>query len=332
MNIKEFKLLNYDEEAQLDIEGKKEYYKQLREYLLQRPLQVTTKGATTIAPKLKGVTNHLAKMTCKLFSAKNSEWISEGQENIPEGPVIFAQSHQGILDNFVWIPEIKPHCIILHSADVNKFLLTIQLNTGLILVKKGDKENNLNAKLDQIELLLLGHSIACFPESTWNLSPNKLHLPLNYGFLDVARKSGCPVVPVVHEFTYDTSTEKETITKIHSKFGKAISITEKDDILKKLEEYSASISTMRYEMIEEKGLEKRSSVTNIDYINFLKGNYKNLKLGHIDREKESKNIYRNDNDFYEFHHINEIPFDDKGNFKDTEEVLKLKVINAKHHI
>ena len=37
-------------------------------------------------------------------------------------------------------------------------------------------------------------------------------------------------------------------------------------------------------------------------------------------------------DFYEFHHINEVPFDENGEFLDTVEVQKLKRINQKHHI
>lgn len=48
--------------------------------------------------------------------------------------------------------------------------------------KKIVKKYNLNAKMDMIELLINGHSISYFPEGTWNLSPNKLHLPINIGF------------------------------------------------------------------------------------------------------------------------------------------------------
>lgn len=327
-----FKVLSHEEEENLTVKEKKEYYQELRKYLLSRPLKVTTKGATTIAPMLKKVTNHLAKATCKIFTEKGAEWVIEGQENIPTGTILVAQSHQGLLDNFVWIPEIEQHCIILHGAEVNKFLLTIQLNSGLVLVKKGDKENNLNAKLDQIKLLCENHSIMCCPESTWNMSPNKLHLPLNYGFLDVARKAQVPVVPLVHEFTYDTSKNTETITKIHSKFGKPIYIKEEDNIFKKLEEYSESISTMRYDLIEAKGVEKRENITNMDYVNFIKGNYKNLKMGKLDIEKERKYIFRDNPDFYEFFHINDVPFDDKGNFLDTPEIQRIKKINEKHHI
>lgn len=327
-----FELLSLKEEDNLTIEEKKEYYKQLREYLSTRKLTNTTKGATTIAPKLKKITNKLAKLTCKIFADKNVEWVSDGQANIPDGTVIFAQTHQGILDNFVWIPEIDKHCIILHGGEVNKLLLKAQLNSGLILVIKGDKENNLNAKLDMIELLSQGHSIMYCPEGTWNMSPNKLHLPLNYGFLDVARKAGVPIVPVVHEFTYDTSEPKEKIIKIHSRFGAPIYINEQDDIFAKLEEYSAAISTIRYELIEEKGIEKRSTVSNIDYVNFIKGNYRNLNLGKLNIDKERKYIYRDNPDFYEFHHINEVPFDENGNFLETDEMIKIKKLIQKHHI
>ncbi len=217
----DFYILSSKEENELNAKDRIQYYKRLRQYILKRPLKNTTKGATTIAPKLKGITNHLAKLMCNIF-AKDAPCTVDGQENIPEGTVIFAHSHQGILDNFIWIPQVKQHCILLHGAEVNKLLLAAQLNTGLVLVVKGDKENNQNAKLDMLRLLYEGHSITYFPEGTWNLSPNKLHLPLSYGFLDIARKTGTPVIPVVHEYTYDTTTEKERIIKIHSRYGKPI--------------------------------------------------------------------------------------------------------------
>lgn len=40
--------------------------------------------------------------------------MSDGQENIPEENVIFAFTHQGMLDDFAWIPVTPKHCIILH--------------------------------------------------------------------------------------------------------------------------------------------------------------------------------------------------------------------------
>lgn len=340
----EFRVLSLKEERELSTGELKQYYKELREYVLSRKLTNTTPGATTIAPKLKKITNKIAVAVTKAFSDKNVEWICDGKENIPEGAVILAHTHQGILDGFLWIPHFDRHCIILHGSDVNKLLLACQLNTGLVLAKKEDKdcnnikknndvrEYNHNAKLDMIKLLLEGHSISWYPEGTWNLSPNKLHLPMSFGFLDAARKANVPVIPVVHEFTYESDDKKEKISKIHSRYGKPIYITQDDDIEEKLEEYKTAISTMRWELIEEKGTYSRKTVSNQDYINYLKGNYKNLKLGKLNVKMERDNIYAGNQEFYEFHHINDIPFDEEGNLLETEEVRRLTLINKKHGI
>lgn len=333
----EFKILSIKEEQQLSTEELKEYYKNLREYLLKRKLTNTTPGATTIAPKLKKIVEKIAIKLVELFTNKNvtwnsENWICDGLENIPEGPVIFAHTHQGLLDNFVWMPEIDKHCPILHSIDASKILLYSEYTTGLVLVKKGNKENNQNAKLDMINLLLNGFSITYFPESAWNLSPNKLHLPLNYGFLDTARKAQVPVVPAVHEYTYDTSSEKENIIKIHTRYGNPIYVSEEDDLLEKLIEYEEQISTIRYDLIEEKGIFKRNEINSFDYINYLKGNYNNLEFGKIDVNNERKYLFRSNEEFYKFHHINDIPFNEKGELLDTKEVIKLKTLNKKHNI
>ena len=116
---KEFKILSSSEERELSISELKEYYVKLREYLLESKLKVTTPGATTIAPKLKNITNKIAVSVTKMFTNKNVEWIYDGTENIPDGPVLFAHTHQGLLDGFVWIPTLDKHCILLHGEEEN---------------------------------------------------------------------------------------------------------------------------------------------------------------------------------------------------------------------
>ena len=332
------------EEAELSPEELITYYNSLKKYLLKRKYTNLTPGALHIGPKLKKLTNKLATKVTKMFSSKNVKIISDGQENIPDGPVIFAHTHQGILDGFVWIPQIDRHCFILHGSDVNKLLLMCQYNTGLILTKKSMsgrdtdekkkivKKYNLNAKMDMIELLINGHSISYFPEGTWNLSPNKLHLPINIGFLDIAKKAGVPVIPVVHEFTYKSDSDKEKIEKVHSRFGKPICIDFNDNIFKKLKEYEEQISTMRWELIEEKGIYERKYISNEEYSRFLNGNYRNLKLGKLDIEMEQDNIFGAKDDFYKFHHINAVPVNEKGELEPTNEVKKLIKINEEHGI
>lgn len=329
---KDFKVLTIKEEQQLSTEELKKYYKDLREYVLQRKLTNTTPGARFWGPKLKGITNKLCEATTKAFTNKDIEIVCDGQENVPKGTVIFAHTHQGILDNFIWIPQVDRHCLILHGQEVNKLLLLCQLNTGLILVRKEDKTNNNNAKLDMIRLLLEGYSITYFPEGTWNLSPNKLHLPLSFGIIDIAKKAQVPIIPVAHEYIYDTTKEKETIIKIRSRYGKPIYVKEEDNLIEKLREYEESLSTLKWELLEEKGIHKRENITNFEYINFLRGCYKNLKLGKLDLDKERRNIFDGKNPFYEFFHINDVPFNEKGELLETKEVRKIKALNKKHNI
>lgn len=185
----------------------------------------------------------------------------------------------------------------------------------------------MDSKLDMMTVLLKGHSIIIFPETAWNLSPNRLHLPVNYGFLDVAQKTGKPVVPMVMEYTYDTTGDKERIINIHIRYGEPIEVTECDGLKDKLEEFKEKISTMRWELITEKGLHKRSGISNVDYINYVKGNLRNLKMGKIDINVERAGIQGASDEFYVFHHINDVPWDAWGELKQTEEVERLKRIN-----
>lgn len=322
------------EELKLNIEERIAYVEKLRYFCLNRKLTNTTKGATVIAPKLKKPTGAISRVVCKVLAGGPVEVITDGLENVPDGPVIFASTHQGILDNFVWIPDCPKHCLIFHGAETNKALLMAQVNTGLILVSRDQNnvENRSNAKLDMMSVLLRGHSVYICPEGTWNLSPNRLLLPVNYGFLDVAQKTGAAVVPMIIEYTYDSTSEKERITRVHIRYGRAINVDERDKLLDKLEEYEEIVATARWELIEEKGLFKRGDITNQEYINYMKGNLKNLQLGGINIEAENKGIQGGKQEFYLFHHINNVPWDERGEWIGTEEAERLKLINLMHGI
>ena len=324
-----FKILSFKEERLLSHEELKDYYNAYREYVVNRKLQTTTKGAITVAPKLKKYVNKLDFFVTDLLAGCKLERVVDGIENIPkDGGVLFANTHQGILDNLCWIPSNPRHSVILSASDVRKVLINVQLCTGMVLVNKDkqDKENRQDAKLDMMHILMKGHTIMYFPEGTWNLSPNKLFLPMSFGFLDVAQKAGVPVVPMVTELTYDTSTDKEKITKMHIRYGKPIYVSMEDDLLQKLEDYQETIATIRWELIEEKGLFERKTITNWDYINYLKGNYRNLKFGKKDLKLERSRIRGASDDFYLFHHINDVPFNEKGELLETEEVKRINAI------
>lgn len=124
---------------------------------------------------------------------------------------------------------------------------------------------------------------------------------------------------MVSEFTYDASTEKERITNIHICFGKPLYVGVNDDLSKKYEEYTEAISTMRWNLIEEKGLFHREEISVWEYIKYLKGNIRNLERGGIDLNAKRAHLWSAEDDFWLFHHINDISFNSKGELLGTEE-------------
>lgn len=330
--MSEFKILSQKEESKLTPTERKRYYRNYRAYVLGRERTNTTPGATTVAPKLKKITNKICEKTIRIFTTKDVEMTCSGLENIPNGPVIFAPTHQNLLDSFIWIPQLDRHVIILHHQDVNKLLLFCQLNTGMVLVKKDDKVNSTNAKLDVINLLLNGHSINWFPEGTYCMSPNKLHLPIKYGIIDVAQKAAVPIVPAAHLYTYKEVNGKNLISKIQSIYGKPIYVSEKDNLLLKLEEYEESISTLKYNLMEQNGIFKNEDVSVSDYIRNSKELYKAIELSKVDKEKERRCIFRANEEFYQFFHMNDVPFDENGNLLETEEVRRINDIVHKNEL
>ncbi len=99
----DFRFLPYEEEKQLPMYGLLKYYEDLRGNLLKHKMKVTTPGALTIAPKLKRITGIIADKVSDVLAGGEMELICDGTDNIPNGPVLFACTHQSIQDNFVWI-------------------------------------------------------------------------------------------------------------------------------------------------------------------------------------------------------------------------------------
>lgn len=254
---KEFKILTREEEQKLTKQELKKYYIELREYLAARPFTNVTPKTVTIAPKLKGITDDVTTMITNSLRNKNIELKCDGIENIPSERVIFAYLSQEPLDKFIWLSQINRHCFVYGSQEANKLLSLFQHSIGLIPEKNKYEFNPANAKLDMIRLLLEGNSIVYFVASLNNLSPDQLHFHTNYEFLDIAKKAGVPIIPVIHEYTYKNLSWEKVITKIHSMYGEPMYVSEEDNLYKKIEEYEEIVSNMQLELAEAEKIRKR---------------------------------------------------------------------------
>lgn len=315
----EFKILSSQEERQLNNQELLVYYNKLREFLLSTKPEKITKGSLSVCPIINPMVRKLLEKFC------GYEIVVEGAEKVDGLLGIYAHTHQSKADHINLIASNPNHTIMLNSSVLSIFYKLVLCINGVIYVDKFDKESKHNSKTEMIRLLLQGTSITMFPESAWNCSPNKLHLPLYIGMVDIAKKAQVPIIPVVQEYIYDENkyNGKERIKKAIIVYGEPIYVREEDSLLDKLDEYSESISTIRWNLIERKGIYERKNVSNESYINFLKGIVRNLKNAGIDIEVERKGIYGANDDFYLFHHLNAVDYDDEFNLLPTKHVRQL---------
>jgi len=324
--MENFKILSYEEELKLNTTQKIEYYKSLREYLKNSYISKSEKFYLKICETLN---RKFVRNVINLIKGYNLEVT--GKENIPNTPVIYATTHQDFNDHFSIVLSIPEHAIILNTINVSKLFKLIMSVNGIEYVDRTDKSSRFNSKYKLMRYLSKDKSIVIFPEGTYNISPNKLHLPLHSGVIDIARKMNVPIVPVVQEYTYNNLySNKKRVKKCHVHFGTPIFVKESDSTKEKKEELSTAFATIRYSLIEEKGLFKREDVSVEEYINQVNSIYKTWEMANVDKDEERKTIYGYNDEFYLFHHINDVSINSNNELMPTNYVIELKKIYKKN--
>ena len=321
-----FEFLTLEEEKLLSNDELIKYYKKMREYLANTEYLNYSNNGIIIREKL----NILIKKILK--HVIGYDVIIDGYENIPSTPVIYACSHQDFNDITNSIYAYPEHVLTLNASNISNILkLLLNLN-GVIYVDRNDKNSRKLAKIELEKALTKGKSVNIYPEATWNCTPSKLHLPFYIGMIDIAKKIGVPVIPIVQEYTYDESRldGKSHVTSVHIRYGKPIYVEPFDNIYTKLEEFDEVFSTIRWELIEEKGHFTRAFISNKLYTNYIKTRIRDWKIPRNNILEERKQVYKADDDFYLFHHVNDVDFDENDEFLPTEYVRKLTKIHEQH--
>lgn len=122
-----------------------------------------------------------------------------------EGNYLIVANHMCIEDIPTLAQALNKHFYLLVSDEDKGTIdgLGLELN-GVIWVHRTDKESRQNASKDIVEVLKNCKNFAMYPEATWNLSPNLLILPMNYGCIRIALEANVPIVPVVSFFDSDS--------------------------------------------------------------------------------------------------------------------------------
>lgn len=312
------KILTSREEQQLTTQERIKYYEELKDYLLSTSHENLSAGSLTICPKINPI------VRCTLKNGCGYKIYTEG-ENYKGVVGIYAFTHQDKFDHVNFVVANPNHTILLNSTVLAPIYKAALNMNGVVYVDKSSKEDKNRVKLELTRLLHSGKSITMFPESAWNLSPNKLHLPMYFGVVDIARKTGLPIIPAVQEYEYRNKNDgKEHIDYVCVHYANPIYVKPGDDLQEKLEEVSTAFSTLRYLEIEKKGIFDRKDITTADYINFIKASNRNLEKAGIDMSVEEQYIFGASSPFYDDHYLNAVEFDEFGELlvKGEEKIKK----------
>lgn len=161
-------------------------------------------------------------------------------------PVIFAVNHTNSHDIPLACKVIKERASVLAGDeiryDINGLLLTLN---DVTWVTRHDAKSRWQSKYDICLKLFNGLSNIMFVEGTWNMTENKPMLPFNWGIIEIAQITECPIVPIVLEYT-----ENSCIIKV----GNPIKISIYDDKKKAIDNLRDTMSTMRWYIWEQKTL------------------------------------------------------------------------------
>lgn len=158
---------------------------------------------------LNKITKNWARHMVKL-TGSNVELI--GEENIPEGNVLFVSNHQGNFDIPLflgYVPKLKG---FVAKTELKKMPMVSRWmkELGCIFIDRNNLRQSLSAILDGIEKLKNGSNLVIFPEGTRSKG-NKMG-EFKKGSLKLATKSNATIVPITIIGSYKILEENKKIT------------------------------------------------------------------------------------------------------------------------
>lgn len=170
--------------------------------------------------------------------------------NAPMEPCIFVASHQSMYDVLIAGEAIGRHIFVFASDEDKRTIsgLPFRIN-GVIWVCRKDKQDRKRATDDLVACLNAGKSVLMFPEATWNLTPNRLLLPMNWGAVRLSKQTGVPICPLYLLFC-----EKTCFVQIGDPYLPTAGDVEA------IEDLRNRMATLCFRLMEGQPLTKRTSL------------------------------------------------------------------------
>lgn len=163
---------------------------------------------------------------------------------MPEVPgnKIFVMNHGTVHDAPVADEVINEHFYVLVGKQrldlMDRIFFWIN---GVIYVDRKDKKSKKQAFEKMLAILNKQKNLLLYPEGTWNMTPSKPLIPLNWGVVELAKISGRPIVPLVAEYYTEGC---------YVKFGQPIYINEATSKKDGIEWVAEAMASLRWEIWE----------------------------------------------------------------------------------
>lgn len=167
-----------------------------------------------------------------------------------QGNKLFAINHSCVLDAPISSEVIKEHFYLLVGRQSLEILdrIFFFLN-GVVYVDRKDKTDKRIAFEKMLKILQEGKNLVIYPEGTWNLTPSKPMLPLNWGLIDLAKKARVPIIPLILEYHSNCC---------YAKYGEPIYINKEMNKQSGIEQLEEAMSTLKWDIWEMFSVQKRT--------------------------------------------------------------------------
>lgn len=177
------------------------------------------------------------------------------EQPIPtDGSIIFAQNHTNFYDSLVHDKALAGHRYWCFASDEPRGSISgLSFEAkGVVWLTRERQENRALAAATLAELLCLGENLSYCPEGTWNLTENRLMLPISRGMaklaITAARDAKVYIVPVVCDYRYRGNTAR--VREAHVKVCKAIPVPSSADAAELTEGLEDIFWTERWYQLE----------------------------------------------------------------------------------
>ena len=169
-------------------------------------------------PKMRRMKKLRAELPREEFTALAEKWTGDwaagrvrqakarvsvvGEQNIPEGAVLFVSNHQSNFDIPVFMSCIRKPKGFVAKIETKKIPMIRKWmeHIDCVFIDRDDIRQTAKVMLDGIALLKGGHSMVLFPEGTRNKGGETAEFKA--GSFKLATKAGVPIVPVTLDGTY----------------------------------------------------------------------------------------------------------------------------------